>query len=75
MLELITALPGHGFWPDDLPLRQAIEPQQAMVGHRQITDAYLLGLARTHGGTVATLDRGMLSLAESAELLEVLCEP
>jgi len=30
--------------------------------YRQVTDAYLLGLAHSHQGTLATLDRGVLSL-------------
>ena len=34
-----------------------------LASHRQITDAYLLGLAIAHGGIVATLDADVLSLA------------
>ena len=33
-----------------------------MLGHRQVTDTYLLGLAFRHGGKLATLDRGMNAL-------------
>ncbi len=33
-----------------------------MLGHRQVTDAYLLGLAFRHGGALATLDRRMEAL-------------
>jgi predicted nucleic acid-binding protein len=33
-----------------------------MVGHQQITDAYLLGLAIHHKGKLVTLDRATLSL-------------
>jgi predicted nucleic acid-binding protein len=40
--------------------------------HRQITDGYLLALARAHDGVVATLDRGILALAKPfPEALEI----
>ncbi len=59
LLGRITGLPKHRFWPDDLPLSAAIAAGQLLVGHRQITDAYLVGLARKNGGRLATLDRGV----------------
>lgn len=65
LLDRITALPSHAFWPDDLPLKEALGTDQAIVTHRQITDAYLLALARVRGGILATLDRGVLSLPGS----------
>jgi predicted nucleic acid-binding protein len=34
-----------------------------MQGHRQTTDAYLLGLAIRNKGKLATLDRGIRHLA------------
>lgn len=49
---------GHRFWPDDASLRDetlfTLE-----TGHRQLTDAYLLGLAVRHAGRLATFDRGI----------------
>ncbi len=33
-----------------------------VIGHRQVTDAYLVALARHHGGRVATLDKGLAAL-------------
>ena len=42
-----------------------------VIGHRQVTDAYLVALARHHGGRVATLDRGLAVVhAEAVHLLE-----
>ena len=68
----IAALPGHLFWPDDLPLEHALAGLH-LTGHRQLTDAYLLGLARAKGGVVATLDRGLLELAgDDSELVELI---
>jgi uncharacterized protein len=69
--------PGHQFWKDELPLEQAVRPfEQRLVGHQQVTDAYLLGLAVHHRGKLVTLDRATLALLpdssfrSSIELLE-----
>jgi toxin-antitoxin system PIN domain toxin len=73
LLDRIMALPKHCFWPDDLPLRDAIGPEQMLIGHRQITDAYLVGLARKNGGRLATLDRGVRILApKEDDLVELI---
>jgi predicted nucleic acid-binding protein len=34
------------------------------MGHQQVTDAYLLGLAIRRGGVLATLDQRIASLTE-----------
>jgi len=50
---------GHVFVPDDISIRQRGILGLRGVGHRQLTDVYLLGLARRHGGRLATFDRGI----------------
>lgn len=59
-LALATAEPTHEFWPADISL---LDPQTVrydqVLGHRQITDIYLLALALTRGGRFVTLDRGV----------------
>ena len=72
LLKRMTALPEHEFWPDDLAIMEAIGEGELLVGHRQITDAYLLGLTRAHRGILATLDRGTLAVARAAEEVELL---
>jgi len=53
----------HRFWPDDLSLAEATKPFRGkLVGHRQINDAYLLGLAIHRKGKLATMDRAILAL-------------
>jgi hypothetical protein len=73
LLKRITVMREHEFWPDDLPLTEAFEDRLLPATHRQLTDAYLLALAVRHGGILATLDRGIASLArrcpESLELI------
>jgi hypothetical protein len=66
---------GHVYWPDDPSYLDATRILFArMQGHRQITDAYLLGLAVHNKGKLATLDRGICHLAgrEFAACVEVI---
>ena len=64
----MVALAGHVFWPDDLPVNDlASFTSKALVGHRQITDAYLIELAKRHKGKVSTLDAGLADLLPQAE--------
>jgi uncharacterized protein len=39
--------------------RSAVELPRWVTRPKQITDGHLLGLARTHGGILATLDKGI----------------
>ena len=52
--------PGHEFWPDDLPYADA--DLRHVIGHRQVTDAYLVSLARRHNAQLATLDEPLARL-------------
>lgn len=48
------------FWPDGVSLRdKSIVDCSQVASHRQVTDVYLLGLAHTRGGLLATFDRGI----------------
>ena len=49
---------GHHFWPDAVSLcDDAIFRPAFIRGPRQVTDIYLLGLAKKMGGCLATFDR------------------
>lgn len=64
LLGDITQRPGHRFWPIDISLAEAVQPlQERLYGHRQLTDAYLLGLAIKNKGRLVTLDKGIAALA------------
>jgi toxin-antitoxin system PIN domain toxin len=55
--------PAHVFWKGDIPFVDAVKAfRRGIVGHRQVTDAFLLGLAIHNKGRLATLDRGVISL-------------
>ena len=63
-LTTMAAQPTHEYWADaPEPLQLATLQSAAFVGHRQVTDAYLLGLAALREQRLATLDRGLVSFA------------
>lgn len=55
-----TESPRHEFWPDDISYTDV--PVTGLIGHRQVTDAYLAQLARARGARLATFDRALASL-------------
>jgi toxin-antitoxin system PIN domain toxin len=64
MISTITVRPGYRFWPADINFSEAVQPfRERVFGHRQVTDAYLLGLAIKNKGRLVTLDRGIEALA------------
>jgi uncharacterized protein len=68
MLARIVALRGHRFWADGPePAVATVFKSLALVGHRQVTDAYLLALALHHRGKLATFDSGLSGLLASAK--------
>ena len=59
-LRQLCASGHHTFWPDTVSLRDARLFNAAMIrGSRQVTDIYLLGLAKKMGGCLATFDRSL----------------
>src|SRR5262249_28028630 len=56
-LRMFCAEPEHLFWPDTLSITDSsIFDLSKLIGHQQITDLYLAGLALAHGGKLATFD-------------------
>ncbi len=63
VLAANTQAKDHTFWADDVPFAEAVAfAGMRLVGHQQVTDAYLLGLAIRHRGALATLDRHIATL-------------
>lgn len=54
----LRRLPSHNFWPDDVSLVDAdnVDPAKVLTS-AQVTDTYLLALAKARGGRLATFDR------------------
>lgn len=68
LLDGVEQAPGHEFWPDDL--RYSTVVMDGVMGHRQVTDAYLAALARHHHGRLVTFDGGLAALhPDVADLL------
>ncbi|GAB3590439.1 type II toxin-antitoxin system ribonuclease VapC29 [Angustibacter peucedani] len=68
LLARICAQPGHEFWPDDLGYQQVT--MHGVIGHRQVTDAYLAELALRRSARLVTLDAGLAALhPDVAELV------
>jgi uncharacterized protein len=69
--EVVNAIASdsrHEFWPDSISFGDV--ELAGVVGHRQVTDAYLAQLARTHKGRLATFDQGLAQLhSDIAELV------
>jgi hypothetical protein len=57
VLESFLTNPRHEMWPDDRPYSRDV--LRGVIGHRQVTDAYLVSIAKAKNGVLATLDRGM----------------
>ncbi len=57
-LRTFTASGRHSLWPDDVSLLDAtVFNHTVLLGHQQLTDIYLLGLAVKHKGVLVTFDR------------------
>jgi toxin-antitoxin system PIN domain toxin len=60
VLKAVTANARHRFWADALGYQQV--RWHGVLGHRQVTDAYLAALARHNGGKLASFDKGLVAL-------------
>ena len=60
VLQEITGSPRHEFWPDNASYHDI--PVTGIIGHRQVTDAYLAHLARSYSARLATFDQALAKL-------------
>ena len=68
--DVISAVEGanrHEFWPDSVSFTDV--EVGGVVGHRQVTEAYLAQLARSRKGQLATLDSGLAHLHSDIAVL------
>lgn len=76
LLRLFCQDTNNVFWPDELSiLDTTIFDLTKLTGHKQITDLYLAGLDRHHGGKLATFDQSIPVAAlvkPSSDVLEVI---
>lgn len=70
VLHEVMASPRHEFWPDNASYHDI--PITGIIGHRQVTDAYLAHLARSYSARLATFDQALAKLhADVADLIPV----
>jgi uncharacterized protein len=66
VLSALRTADEHRFLVDDVSIGDADVPR--ISGHRQVTDAHLLALARRRGVRLVTFDAGVLTLAEGHDV-------
>ena len=72
VLRQLLADPRHHFMPDDLSCADRVVRTDLMTGANQITDRYLVALARQHQLSLATLDEPLAkSFAGESNLIEL----
>ena len=68
LLRGLAADERHEFWPDDVSYADV--PTAGIIGHRQVTDAYLAQLARSRASRLATFDHALAKIhADAADLV------
>lgn len=60
VLDALRGQQWHSFLADEIPYDAGC--LAGVIGHRQVTDAYLVALARHNGRLLATLDKGLSAL-------------
>ena len=75
ILSELRSWPGHTFWPDNISLLDYSKIDLTRIlTPAQVTDSYLLGLACSHGGKLATLDQRLVTDAvyDGAKCLQLI---
>lgn len=67
VLDAVRNSPRHEFWPDTVSYCEV--PFDGVLGHRQVTDAYLAQLARSRDGSLVTFDQGLAQLHADVTVL------
>jgi uncharacterized protein len=66
VVESLTGHPGYRFWPISTGWTELTAPfRERVLGHQQVADAYLLGLAIKRNGILVSMDKGIKYLASS----------
>jgi predicted nucleic acid-binding protein len=65
-LAALVDRPSHRFLPDDRGyIDNPLVPHDRLVGHRQVSDAHQIAIARAHDATVVSFDQGMKTVGYS----------
>lgn len=73
VLAALCGHPRHRFLVDDVSfVESALVPHDRLVGHRQVTDAHIVAVARRHDVRVVTFDVGLARLVEGDDVVHLL---
>ncbi len=72
LLAELTLDPQHVYLETLPALPHTASVFRRLLGHQQVTDAYLLGVAEANGATLLTLDRRVVPPSTTHSLLEVI---
>ncbi|HTZ12345.1 MAG TPA: TA system VapC family ribonuclease toxin [Mycobacterium sp.] len=67
VISAIEKAARHEFWSDSVSFTEV--DLDGVIGHRQVTDAYLAQLTRSRKGQLATLDSGLAHLHNDVAIL------
>ncbi len=67
LLDLVSKMPGWCFWPADLSYEAT--DLEGLRGYNQVTDAYLVALAKAKCGRLATFDEALVAMHPEAFLI------
>jgi len=67
LLDSLTSMEDHEFWPDDQPY--SCLPWRQVHGYRQVTIAYLVALAKSRAARLATLDAALATVFPETVLI------
>jgi len=72
LLGRIVKIPGHHYLSENLaPQSLHTDAFERLLGHKQVTDAYLLALARKHSVLFTTFDKRISALAKQKEIFYI----
>lgn len=60
VVRRLRSVPSCAFWPNDISYADL--DLERITGHRQVTDAYLVGLALHRSAVLATFDEGLVRI-------------
>jgi toxin-antitoxin system PIN domain toxin len=64
ILATLTKRHGYRYWPITTDWAELVAPfRERVLGHQQVTDAWLLGLAIKEDGILVTLDKAIRTMA------------
>ena len=68
LIDDLLVRPNHEFWPDSVDYSQI--HWGLLVGHQQVTDAYLVSLAASRGRNLVTLDQALAAIYPNVILMD-----